>query len=104
MAMWKNDNLLKESKRPMREAKKSYFYGVKPYVMIWHGEWADPEICNEKTGKTMNYYDIEDCLWSDYNDDLENGEFTILEDEDEDSAFERWVKENEYLVASYFGD
>lgn len=103
MAKWKNDNTLKESRRPMREARKSYFYGVKPYVMIWHGAYNDPEIRNEKTGKVRNYYDIEDSLWDAFNEYMDEGYFAVGEDEDDDSAFERFVQEHSDLIDLYFG-
>ncbi|MBO7734834.1 MAG: hypothetical protein J6S67_19900 [Methanobrevibacter sp.] len=35
--------------------------GEEKIDMIWHGEWADPEL--EYKDHTFNYWDIEDALW-----------------------------------------
>lgn len=50
-------------------APKGRAFGLKDARFIWHGEWADPEI--EYKEKIYNYYDIEDYLWSLYEEDCE---------------------------------
>jgi hypothetical protein len=64
--------------------KKSYFYGIYGIRFIWHGEWSDPEIIWH--GKSFNYYDLENTLWSYY------------QEEQNPLDFEIWVKKNAALA------
>lgn len=61
------------------------WYGTKEIEMIWHGEWADPELKVDE--RVANYWDVEqycvDCCKEegiDYNND---------------SAFGEWVRNHE---------
>lgn len=64
--------------------KKSYFYGIYGIRFIWHGEWSDPEIIWH--GKSFNYYDLENTLYSYY------------QEEQNPLDFEIWVKKNAALA------
>ena len=76
------------------------YRGVPGSTFIWHGEWADPEIWYD--GVELNGNDIEDGLWSWFNEDVENADdeereqFRIdmgleLKSDDED-VFEKWIE------------
>ena len=45
--------------------KRSNWRGCPDIEMIWHGEWADPELATTINGTeyTFNYWDIENALW-----------------------------------------
>lgn len=64
--------------------KKSYFYGIYGIRFIWHGQWSDPEIIWH--GKSFNYYDLENTLYSYYSEEQNPLDFEI------------WVKKNAYLA------
>ena len=71
--------------------KKSWFYGIYGIEVIWHGEWADPELIWHK--KPFNYYDVENALWSYYKEECDDLNIPIIEDN-----FDKWVKKNAYLA------
>ena len=73
---------------------KNYFYGIYGIKLIWHGEWADPELVWH--GKSFNYYDIEMPLWNDYVADCEY--FGNVPNDDD---FSLWVKNNARLAREY---
>lgn len=66
-------NIIAESVRTVlkeeKKNKKPTYRGVKGSVFIDHGDWSDPEIWYD--GKTFNYWDVEDSLYSDYEEDCE---------------------------------
>lgn len=70
---------------------KSYFYGIYGIRFIWHGPWSDPELIWHN--KSFNYYDLEDALYSNYQECALNGEKV--------PDFEIWVKNNAYLARCY---
>ena len=45
--------------------KVSNWRGCPDIQMIWHGEWADPDLVADVDGTTytFNYWDIENALW-----------------------------------------
>lgn len=63
---------------------KSYFYGIYGIRFVWHGEWSDPELIWH--GKSFNYYDVENTLYSYYSEEKSPLDFEI------------WVKKNAYLA------
>ena len=69
-------------------AANNYFYGIRGIHYIYRGDWADPELVWHK--KSFNYYDLENTLWSMYQEDLQDG----LPVPD----FEIWIKQNAYLA------
>ena len=46
----------------MKESVKNGWRGSKDIEYVWKGPWSDPELVYD--GKTFNYWDIEDALWS----------------------------------------
>lgn len=68
----------------------NWFYGIYGIRFIWHGAWSDPELVWHK--KSFNYYDLENTLWSMYQEECkENG---VASGEDD---FSKWVKANPRL-------
>lgn len=58
--------------------------------MIWHGEWADPEL--EYDGNVANYWQIEDSMWDSYKEDCRSADFYHYSEED-DSEFNRYCQD-----------
>lgn len=75
----------------MAETKKKYFYGIRGIQFIWHGEWSDPELIWHK--QSFNYFDLEDPLWSMYNEECEENGTHPSEDD-----FCEWVRANAYIA------
>ena len=74
--------------------KKDCFYGIYGINLIWHGEWADPELVWH--GKSFNYYDLETPLWHDYKDVCE-----ICGTQPKEDDFAVWVKKNAHMAREY---
>ena len=74
--------------------KKNYFYGIYGIQLISHGSWSDPELIWHK--KSFNYYDVENALWEDYNEECKEENKEVNEDD-----FAIWVKNNAYIVREY---
>lgn len=70
----------------------NFWRGVPGVTMIWHGEWADPEL--EYEGRIANYWDIEDAM---YEWATEDG---VNVDSDED--FNKYCQEHDYDVYALF--
>lgn len=64
------------------------WYGIEKIGLIWHGNWADPEI--EYKGKRCSCYTIEDTMWSRFLEEYPDKK------EDEFEAF-MWENENEVI-------
>jgi len=73
---------------------KRYFYGVKPYRVLYYNDWTDPNITDGK--KVVNYYAIEDSLYENFKD---SDDFQIYGGE---KGFEQWVLDNQQYVKEYF--
>ena len=56
--------------------------------LIWHGEWADPEIIDK--GKSVNYWSVEDAL-----------ELSYKSEENNVGSYGQWVSEQDpkYLIS-----
>ena len=67
-------------------AKKTTYRGIPNTEFIWHGAYSDPEVIYK--GVSLNYYDVEDCLWGYYKDVIctENNETPTNE------GYENWLK------------
>jgi hypothetical protein len=65
---------------------KKWFYGIYGIQFIWHGEWSDPELIWHE--KSFNYYDLENTLWSIYQEEFSEGS---------ENDFDIWVKKNAYI-------
>lgn len=48
--------------RKLKESVKNGYRGSDDIEYVWKGHWSDPELVYD--GKTFNYWDIEDALWS----------------------------------------
>lgn len=77
------------------KGKDNNWYGVPGIRMIWHGEWADPEL--ECDGYVANYYDVENYLYENAKDDgidVEN-----------DDVFAEYVREHaddaKWMISEY---
>ena len=63
------------------------YCGIPDIIILWHGEWADPEVC--WNGLTRNYYDLDEILWERYVEECrENGTTAEVD------LFPAWVKKN----------
>ena len=70
------------------------YCGIPDIGILWHGEWADPEIVFD--GQTCDYYELEDGLWERYAEECrENGKTADVD------RFPAWVKENEELAKEF---
>ena len=78
---------------------KKLWYGVPGIKMIYHGDWADPEL--KYKGKLFNYYGIKNSLWEFYKEDLEEKLFELINEENIDDGFERWITNNHETVYEY---
>lgn len=83
--------------------------GCKDIEMIWHGEWADPELVTEYDGVEywFNYYDIENALWEDFLEsegieekDTYDERGMGISDEYEDK-FSKYCQDNAYTYLTY---
>lgn len=75
----------------MKKYVFGWFYGIYGIEYIPHGEWSDPELIWH--GKSFNYYDLENTLWSYYKEECSDLNIPVIEDN-----FDKWVKKNAYLA------
>lgn len=73
---------------------KCYFYGIYVIQFISHGSWSDPELIWHN--KSFSYYDVENALWEDYNEECKE-----KNKEGNENDFAIWVKKNAPLVREY---
>jgi len=64
--------------------EKMYFYDMKEIEFVWNGEWNDPTIIYKN--KEMNYYELEDTMYS------------LYQDENVSMLFIEWMALNHDLV------
>lgn len=86
---------------------KELYRNVPGAIYVSHGQWSDPEIIYKR--KAINLYDIEDSLWTWYNDfmryadESKHDDFrnkTGMEPKDDDNdTFEAWI---EYMGGASF--
>ena len=57
-----NESLKTGKNKGLKESVKNGWRGSKDIEYVWKGHWSDPELVYD--GKTFNYWDIEDALWS----------------------------------------
>ena len=57
-----NESLKTRKNRKLKESVKNGYRGSKDIEFVWKGHWSDPELVYD--GKTFNYWDIENALWS----------------------------------------
>ena len=70
------------------------YCGIPDIIILWHGEWADPEIC--WNGLTCDYYDLDESLWESYAEECREND--VPPDVD---RFPAWVKENAELAMEF---
>ena len=63
----------------------SYYRGIRGIHLIWHGEWADPELSYK--GKVVNYYAVEDTIWEEYKEDRKTKGLLVVDDASEFSKY-----------------
>lgn len=73
---------------------KCYFYGIYGIRLISHGCWSEPELIWHN--KSFSYYDVENALWEDYNEECKE-----RNKEGNENDFAIWVKKNAPLVREY---
>ena len=57
-----DESLKTRKNRKLKESVKNGYRGSKDIEFVWKGHWSDPELVYD--GKTFNYWDIENALWS----------------------------------------
>lgn len=72
------------------------FYGIEGIALIGHGGWCDPELYYK--GKSYNYYDVEDALWSEFQE--EHSDLDCVSDE----PFAVWMFQNQEHVRDRIED
>ena len=84
------------------------YRGAEGIEFVSHGEWADPELIYD--GKSFNYWDIEDALWSMFCEELcEDYEISVSEIENNmdefEPVFDKYVQNYavDYLEDCIFG-
>jgi hypothetical protein len=55
-----------------KSTKREYWLGIRGIYMIWHGQWADPEL--KYKNHICNYYDIEDSMFQFMKERIADGE------------------------------
>lgn len=71
---------------------------------VGHGEWSDPELIYD--GKSFNYWDIEDALWSEFCEIVEQDTGLTVYDIESDMEkyepmFDEYVQDN---AVNYLND
>ena len=70
------------------------FYGIPGIQIIWHGEWADPELV--WNGQSFDYYDLEMPLWEVYREECDEAGVPT-----DDDKFGEWIREHADLAEEY---
>lgn len=60
------------------------WYGIEDIGLVWHNEWADPEI--EYKGKRCSCYIVENTMWERYRE--ENGKYA------DEELFGQYIRNN----------
>lgn len=77
------------------------YCGIKEIKYVGNGCYSDPQL--EYKGHTYNIHDVEDTLYDEYLSEKEaDGEYN--EEEYDDEAFRKWVKENKETVFGILED
>ena len=83
----------------MHFAPKEYpnWYGITDIGFIWHNEWSDPEL--EYEGQLFNANDIQDTLWSYYEEYCKESDKEVSEE-----GFGEYIRENTDEVYELLND
>lgn len=73
-------------------AKYVYWYGIKGLRLIYHGDWADPEI--SYCGFKVNYWDIEDYAYQMFKEDHPG-------EEDNEELFAKYCRDHQKELKQY---
>lgn len=112
------DDELKESIKGRRNKSKvrvneAFYRGNKRIKFAYNGDYADPDLIYN--GYTFNYWDIEDALWEDFLERVEDGDIGVSfdrefaenhpNDDAVEDAFNLYVQENgvDYLNDVIYG-
>ena len=102
-----NDGELKESikdrgNKRVKRINEAFYRGNKSIKFVYHGEWSDPDLIYD--GYTFNYWEIENALWEDFLDRVEDGDIDVSfdreyaennsDDKTVNDAFNLYVQEN----------
>lgn len=114
----KDDDEFEESIKGRRNKRvkrinEAFYRGNRGIEYVYHGEWADPDLIYD--GYTFNYWDIEDALWEDFLERVEDGDIGVsfdrefaenhADDDAVEDAFNLYVQENgvDYLKDVIYG-
>lgn len=80
----------------MKKKKQDNTYrGIEGTVVIWHGEWADPEV--RYNGENLDIYELNDYLWEIFQDMMENEKEWFkqkgIKEEETEESFQQWMNE-----------
>lgn len=80
------------------------YHGIPEIEYVYHGAWSDPELIYD--GKSFNYWDIDDALWSQFCEMIEEDTgATVYEIEQNmdkyDTMFHEFVQD---VAVSYLED
>ena len=73
--------------------------GLKGVEMIWHWSQSDPELKYEWV--VANYRTVEDWLNEIFEEDMKEL-WAKIEEKERDSVFNKWLKDNFYIVQDIF--
>lgn len=90
-----NTIIMKSVKRLLNEGSfdaQPDFCDIKGIKMIWHGEWADPEV--KYGNKYINYYDVEDYV------------INLMDEEgvSKDKPFDEYCRENAEVIKAFIDE
>lgn len=75
----------------MKVQKQKWFYEIEGIEFIWNGAQSEPQVKYKE--KLFNYYELEDALYSMYDEDRD-----ILDN------FLVWIKKNEHSATDFLDD
>lgn len=86
----------------------NFYRGAEGIEFVSHGAWSDPELIYD--GKSFNYWDIEDALWSEFCEIVSEDTGKSVMDidsnmSDYEDAFNEYVQDNavDFLNDCIFG-
>jgi glutamine phosphoribosylpyrophosphate amidotransferase len=61
--------------------EKQMYRGISDVYILWHGEWADPELSYQ--GKVVNYWDVEETVIDWYREERQSMGLSVIDDYNE---------------------
>jgi hypothetical protein len=74
--------------------------GLDNVKMIWHWANSDPEL--EYNWIVANYWTIEDTLYEQWKEDIDEEDYQKLNENQKDIMFNQWLKDNPHLIDEVF--